>query len=290
MKKINLAFLLLLAFVCSVNAQEVTKPVLTVEPFTFAAGDQQSAIALRNKVIAAVQQADRVMVVDAANQDAINNEIERRKNELAMDDAGRVGDVTALMSNSLMKGSVDQFNIKRVENRDKKTGKVSIRYEASLSYTLTIINAANGTVLAQKNFSSTGYGDTPNESGESALNVKVTPIKQFIVNTFAVGGKVIAVDKTDKGKAKTVYVDLGSNDGMKKGFKLEVFKEVEIAGEKSKKLIGEIQIEEVMSGSRSLCKVGKGGDEILKCLESNISLPVKTKEQKSSFFKSFIEE
>lgn len=289
MKKISLFLGFFLAFTGIISAQEVTKPVLTIEQFTASADNMEPAQILRNKVIAAVQQSDRVMVVDATNAALLAKEVERRKSELAMNDAGRVGDVSSLMSNGIMKGSLDLLSVSESKTQDKKTGKVTVSYSAKIDYTLSIVNAENGTVLAQKNFSTSGFGSTPQAACESAINIKVTPVKQFIVNTYSVGGKVIAADQVDKKKAKTVYIDLGNNDGMKKGMKLEVFKEVEIAGEKSNKLIGEIQIEEVMSGSRSLCKVSKGGEDILAAVESGTNLPIKTKEQKSNFFQQMIE-
>lgn len=285
MRQFSLLLIALLAL-CNINAQNaVEKPVLTVEKFT-GTGNEAAINLLRNKVVSAVQQAQRVEVVDVNNTAQLNRELERRKSELAMADAGRVSDMTALMSNCILKGSLDNLSV--TKNVDKKTGDVS--FSAKVTYTLTIVSAENGTVLAQKNFNGTGYGATDAGAAEEALNVKVTPITQFILNAFSVGGKVIAIDQADKKKAKTVYIDLGSSDGIKKGQKMEVFKEVEIAGEKSNKLIGEISVQEVMSASRSLCKVGKGGEDILQALEAGMTLPIKTKEAKSNFFQQMIEE
>lgn len=271
----------------SASAQ-ANKPVLTVESFTSSSDDYELAQFVRNRVISAIQETGRVNVVDVKDDAQLKKEQERRKQESAMSDAGRVGEMKTLNANSILKGSIDLFHIEESRSTDKN-GKVSVTYKGTLTYTLSITDATNGTVIGQKQFTNTSYGSTSSEAAKEVAEIKITPIKQFILNTFAVGGKIIAVDQSDKGKAKTVYIDLGSADGVKKGQKMEVYKEVEVAGEKSQKLVGEIQVTEVMSAGRSLCKVGKGGDVILSELEKGANLPVKTKEQKSNFFQQVIE-
>lgn len=284
MKKL---FLVLFAFVgiLAASAQQ-NKPVLTVENFTTNGADRAAAM-LRNKVIAAIQEAGRVNVVDVTNADQLRAEEERRKSESAMSDAGRVGDMGTLMSNAILKGSLDDITTTRSES--VSNGKKVVSYTSTVKFSLSIIDTTNGTIIKQETFDNLGVGDTEEKAVVSALDVKKSPIKRFINNTFAVGGKVIAVDEEQKGKAKTIFIDLGSADGLKKGQKLEVFKEVDIAGEKSKKLIGEIQVKEVMSAGRSLCDVKKGGDVIVSELEKGTKLPVETKEEKGNLFKSFIE-
>lgn len=285
MKNLILTSIMSLAGLCAMG--QANKPVITVEQFTGSNSTQVET--LRNKVISAIQQSGRVNVIDINNQTALNNEQERRRDERAMDDAGRVDDMSQLMSNGLLKGSLDNITVTKKTGKSYD-GKTTTSYTAVLKYTLTLVDAANGTVIAQKNLESSCSGDTDGLAIQCALDVKISPVKRFIENAYAVGGKIIAADEKDAKKVKTVYIDLGSNDGLNKGQKMEVFKEIDIAGEKSKKLIGEIQIQEVMGASRSLCKVTKGGDVILTELEAGASLPIETKEQKSNFFKGMFEE
>lgn len=282
--------LFLLAFaavgILAASAQQ-NKPVLTVEKFT-GDGDSRAITQLRNKVIAAIQEAGRVNVVDVTNAAQLKAEEERRKSESAMNDAGRVGEMNTLMSNCILKGNLDSFTITESKTRTKD-GKIIVSYTGKCNFTLTIINAADGTVIKQQTFDNLGTGNTESEAGASCLDVKKSPIKRFINNAFAVGGKIVAIDEEQKGKAKTVYIDLGSADGLNKGQKLLVFKEVNIAGEVSKKIIGEIQVKEVMSAGRSLCEVKKGGDLIVTELEKGTKLPVETKEEKGNIFGGMFE-
>lgn len=278
--KLRILFLSVVAlFGLLANAQD-NKPVLTVENFT---GNVNSSVVneLRNKVIAAIP--TRVKVVDINNQAALAAEKRRRESEDAMGDAGRVAEMTALMSNAIMKGNVDNLNVVRKEGHtlDKKP---YIYYEATLTFSLSIVNAADGTIVAQQNFSESGTGDTEQLAVAAALKINAKPMERLINNAYKVEGKILAIDEQDAKKAKKVYINLGSNDGIQKGTKIEAFREVDIAGEKSKKLIGELTVEEVMSGSRALCKVNKGGDVILVEFGKGTVMPVRTKEQKAGFF------
>lgn len=284
MKK--LLFTLAFCAVALIAGAQANKPVVTVEAFT---GPYEGYVELlRSKVIAAVQASGRVNVVDVANASQLDAEVERRKSELAMNDAGRVGDVSTLMSNGILKGSLNNLTTTRTEGTDYD-GKRYVKFSTSIEYTLTLVNAENGTTIKQENFTDNGSGDTDKLSIDAAFNITNAPIKRFILNAYPVSGKIVALDDADAKKVKTVYINLGSADGITKGQKLEVYKEIDIVGEKSQKLIGELTVEEVMGAGRALCKVSKAGDVILKEFNAGSILPVKTKEQKSGFFKSMWE-
>lgn len=271
-----------LAFLTSVQAQNVTKPVLTVEDFTGTV-PQNALELLRNRVIAGIQKSGRVEVIDVHNEAALKAEQQRRESEAAMADAGRVDEMGSLMSNAILKGSIDNLTITRGETTDLKGNKKTV-YRAVISYTLSIINAANGTLAKSENFENSATADTEGAAAAAALEIPQKPLERFINNVYKVEGKIEDIDEKDAKKAKTVYVSLGSNDGVAKGKKLEVFKEVTIAGKKSNKLIGEVTINEVMGESISLCKVNKGGEDILNEFNNGTKLPVRTKEEKAGFF------
>lgn len=277
-----------MAFLCAlaVKAEDKVKPVMTVDQFTVVGQIPNSyAVALRSNVIAAVNQAGRVQVIDNTNQQVLDKEAERRTSEAAMADAGRVGEMGTLMANFIMTGDVTSLNTERVVN--KKTGDSYI--SAEVNFVLKVLNPNNGTVIGQKSFSNTGTGSSADDAAAAATkDLPATAIKNFILNTFKVQGAVIAIDEQDGDKAKTVYMNLGSSDGIQKGQVVLVFKEVDVAGEKSRKQIGEVKVLEVMSASRSLCKVSSGGDLIVQCFEGKIPMPVETKEKKTSIFSDIL--
>ena len=106
----------------------------------------------------------------------------------------------------------------------------------------------------------------------------------MILNTFKAQGKVLQVEKGDAKKAKTVYISLGSEDGIAVKQILEVYKEFDLAGEVTTKLIGEVEVVELLGGTRCLAKVKKGGDVIQQTLAAGGNLPVKSRNVTQKFF------
>ena len=71
-----------------------------------------------------------------------------------------------------------------------------------------------------------------------------------------------------------MYIDLGSARGIVKGQKFSVYLETDIAGEIARTEIGSLNAEEVLSANRTLCKVTKGGEEVLKAANEGQKLIV----------------
>ncbi len=169
-------------------------------------------------------------------------------------------------------------------------------YVANVVYTVKIINCENGAVMAQETYNLEDghyslYDHSSKYSSQAAARdgllsncVNQDAFTILILNTFKAEGKILKVEEGNAKKAKTVYVSLGSEDGIQKKQMLEVYKEMDIDGELSRKLIGELEVEEVLGKSRSLAKVKKGGEEIQQALSNNISLPVSSRNVKQSFW------
>ena len=269
-------------FIAATLSAQTNKPVLTVENFTGSINPQAITM-LRNQVIAGIQKSGRVDVIDINNEAALKAEQERRMKEEAMGDAGRVEEMKSLMSNCILKGNVDNFTVTQ-EQYKTLDGKMATRYAATVNFSLSILNASNGTLVAQQNFTSQGTGATDQLASSSALIANGKYLERFINNAYRAEGKVVELDDQDAKKVKTIYISLGTDDGVQKGQKIEVFKEVTIGGQVSKKIVGELTIQEVMGPAVSLCKVNKGGDVILSEFGKGTNLPVRTKEQKAGLF------
>jgi hypothetical protein len=84
----------------------------------------------------------------------------------------------------------------------------------------------------------------------------------------------------DKKGVKSCYINIGSNAGIQKGQIFEVFSQVEIAGEKINKKIGELKAEEVLSGTLTKCDVKNGGGDIKTCFDSKVPLTVVSRAKK----------
>lgn len=292
------------------NAQELKKTVLGIENFTYSSSFSEADVEMvRNQIVNAIQSTGRVIVVDhnSSTNRALNAEAERRKQESAMD-ANTVADMTSLNANSLLSVNLDQLAITQEVYEEKETVKgsdgkytrrVKGRYpymKAAITYTVKITDCEKGTVQAQKTFSyssgsysSYDHKATYENATEAHQGIMRNCVSQdeftiMILNTFKAEGKILQVDKGDAKKAKTVYVSLGSEDGVEKKQVLEVYKEVDIAGEVSRKLIGEVEVVEIMGASRCLAKVKKGGDVIQQVMAAGGNLPVQSRDVKAKFW------
>lgn len=248
-------------FLCAslVGFAQSNKAIIGVDNFS-GTGTEASLNALRNDVMTSAFQTGRVQVID------LNDHTD------------------GMYYNAFLRGQVDDVKSERTEIYGKDMKKHP-GIQATVSFTLTLVDSQDGTTLRQEKFMCTGSADNQNEALMQAVRVSGSDrIKNFILNAFPLLGSIVAVDEADAKKVKTVYIDLGTNDGLSKGHKLEIYKVVDIAGETSRKQIGELKVEEVMGGARSLCKITKNGDVILLELNNGTPLVVESKEQKAGFF------
>lgn len=312
MKRIKCLLLVILAIASvSVNAQELKKKVLAIGDFTYSSSyfSREDATLVRNQIIKAVQSTGRVIVVDhnSSTQRELDAESERRKQESAMD-ANTVADMVSLNSNSILTVNLAQISVTKeiyedveyVKGSDGKTQKkVKGRYpylKGVFTYSVKITDCETGMVQAQQDFTVTGGGidyqtfvshyKTGEEVCEAIMRncVRGDEFKVLILNTFKPEGKILQIDEVAGKKAKTVYVSLGADDGVEIKQILEVYKEFDLAGEVSKKLIGEAEIVEIFGPSRCLVKVKEGGQEIQQVMSSGGKLIVQTRDVKLKFF------
>lgn len=281
MKRINylLAVVATVMMVLPSSAQENRKTILGIDNVSYSKYFSQiDEEMFRSQLVSAIQRTGRVVIVDynATNENAI--------------------DADCMLSASLDRLTVSEEIYEDKETRKMDDGKyktfIKGRYpyiKATVNYSIKIIDCGSGTIINQQSYTiSSGYLNTANHKPDylsfSAAHkgvmekcVKPDDIAVLILNTFKVQGMVLQMDNGDARKAKTVYISLGSDDGVEPKQILEVFKEVNIAGEISQRLIGEVEITEILGSSRSLAKVRKGGDEILSCLVSGCRMPVRTR-------------
>lgn len=80
----------------------------------------------------------------------------------------------------------------------------------------------------------------------------------FVEKYFKVYGSIIREVTTTKDKIKTVYVNLGYDDPIKEGLRLDVMECETIEGNYTERKIGEIRIKEILGGKISIGKVYEG--------------------------------
>ena len=240
------------------------------------------AEALRNKVIEGIHEMNRVVLIDVDSNETLKAEAKRRQ------EASAIGDVVARSEAMTTLGAqyLIQGNITSMQGIKKTDSKGNTYYKGSVSYILKIVDPSNGTLKGTQTFTHEGLtgntGDTPDEAIIKTLNYAKISMADFIDENFKMKGTIVQIESTKKNKAQTVYIDLGTNRGVQKGQKYTVYIEMDIAGELSLKEIGRLNVKEVLSGTRSLCSVSKGGEDIMKATQEEQQLIIISR--KDTFF------
>lgn len=76
-----------------------------------------------------------------------------------------------------------------------------------------------------------------------------------------------------------VYVNAGTDNGIAKDTKFEVFKQKTVGTRTIQVKIGELSVDEVQAHDLTLCKVSKGGEEIFAEFNGGGTLYVKTRKK-----------
>ena len=223
---------------------------------------------LRNTVIEGIQKMERVILIDVDAQDALRIESQRRSsaNISSGDDneMDRLSVMEELGAQFIITGQVSSMTA-AYKTRDGKG-----YYDGSVSYTLKVINPKNGTLIGTKTFQHSGLtGGTGGNKEEAIANT----IKR------AVYSMRLEVNSEKKGKAEEVYINLGSMNGVKAAQKFTVYAIREVAGREAKKEIGRLTVKAVEGDDISLCKVQKGGEEIMKAIRDEQPIKIVSREQ-----------
>lgn len=170
---------------------------------------------------------------------------------------------------------------------EQKYNEYSKKYEytATIKYDLRLYDLQTGSPIMTENYSEVGVSTvSSNDARARAIQRAGDGVKVFVEKAFPIKGEIVALAGGSDKKAKSVYVNLGTDMGITKGQKFVVYTLVDIAGEMSEKEVGKLTVSNVMSGSRSECKVNTGGDAIMKALNAGDMLIVKTE---ASFLEKF---
>lgn len=285
MRNLLILIVCLFSFSYVMFAQENNeKPVVYVEFFCNPKGISSNLVeGLRNNMIQGIQETNRVILVDVASQASLSNEEERRKVESAMGDlTARTAQMRTLGAHYIIMGDVASMTASW-----KAYSSGGGYYKGSVHWSIKVIDAATGTIKATKTFAHEGLtgstGDTQNAAIASTCSYAKHSMEDFVDDTFPIEGMILKVESTSRrnDKAETVYIDLGSSRGIAKKQKFTVYLEVDIAGELSRKEIGSLSAQEVVSANRTLCKVTKGGDKVLEAVKEGHKLVVVSRKERT---------
>ena len=215
---------------------------------------------LRQEIVSGLIETDRLTVVEAAT---LGN-MPKAKNELLLF-------LNSMSVQFYLEGTLNSVDTKSSSSNGKT------QYEATINYTLTLIETETGVTKTSETFKdSYTIGDTKDEAILKAIEYAKKRMKRFVDNHFKVEATIKALDEVDSKKGvKSCYISVGSDAGISKGQIFEVFIKTEID-----KKVGEVRVDEVLSGTLSKCVVKNGGPDLKRYFEAQVKMTVLTRAKK----------
>lgn len=134
--------------------------------------------------------------------------------------------------------------------------------------------------LQDENYTSI-YSSDPMESVHrsisSAIQRKLATLFPSTAPRPSIGGSILSVAEQKKDKAERVYVNLGTSHELRPGDDLIVYAPVQQNGNLGSTPIGTLSVAEVQGPTLALCKVKKGGKEMLTAIQQGATLAVQSK-------------
>ncbi|MBQ8812511.1 MAG: penicillin-binding protein activator LpoB [Bacteroidales bacterium] len=286
MKKLFLSTMLVLASM-TLFAQ---KAVVVVDYFTSPSCNETAITALRSQVIADINAMNRVTLIDVQTESSLALEADRRSSELALEDqTARLGAMKTLGADYIITGVVTKMSADY-----EKPSEGSPYYNGNIMYSLKIVKVEDGSIMGTENFTYAGLTGNTGSTSEEAIVSTLKKVKQsmdnFVNEYFKLKGTIVEMGEAKGGKAKNCYVSLGSDHGMAKGQKLDVFEVKTIAGREAQTHIGVLTVDEVVAQDLSHCNISSGAKEILAATQRGSELRVETKKDNAFVggLKSFV--
>lgn len=249
------------------------------QKYTIYTDDFDSEIKVPNRVISMVRLAfidgirntNRINVVDAiaAGSDLSLSPLE---------DARRFKAEYLLKGNLIKREATDDGSShRRYHSRENS-------YKEKFTLRLDLIRTSDGVTISTRNYEEAGSASGKDATQYSALENSLMNVPYemgvFVETYFKVYGSILRVVSTKKDKAKTIYINLGYNDPIKEGLRFDVVESGMLEGNYIETKIGEVRISEIMGPKISLCKVNKGGEDILNALNAGKTLKLISRQAK----------
>lgn len=288
MSKRFFTFLLISAAFLAMSA---AKPTVYMQSFDNTAKVKDGWIEIvRGAVLEGIHNTNRTNLIDAVTEASrYEEELRRLKENLSTDDLETTEALQTKGANVLINGDVTALTVPGTQLDGG-----SMSYDATVTFTLRVVNALDGTMVGTKTFtlpkniagfsltSLKSLSHTEDEAVQAIKGDITKAMKDFVDESFPVVGVLEDVETYSKNgkEVETFYVGIGSEDGVVKGQKLDVKLVQKIGKKTANKTIGEVEVVEVAGDDISRCKVKKGGAEIKGALDLNQTVIVSSKTKK----------
>lgn len=288
-------FFTLVLSVAAIIGVYAAKPTVYMQQFDNSAKVKDAWVEIvRGAVLEGIHNTNRTNMIDAVTEASrYEEELRRLKDNLSAEDLETTESLQTKGANVLINGDVTALS---VPGTQLEGGTMS--YDATVTFTLRVVNALDGTLLGTKTFtlpkqllggfgglSVTSIKSVSHSEDEAVQAIKgdiTKAMKDFVDESFPVTGVLEDIESFSKNnkEVETFYIGIGSEDGIAKGQKLDVKLVQKIGKKTAAKTIGEVEVVEVAGDDISLCKVKKGGAEIKAAHDLNQTVIVSSKTKK----------
>lgn len=144
-------------------------------------------------------------------------------------------------------------------------------YKGFVTINLYAINTATQAGINLRNISETYVAETPEQAVVGAFERVAKPARKFFEDVFPVESKLETVTKFNKkgDEAKEASLSIGSDLGVKKNMKFDIFKQNLTIGEDSREMIGHGEVKKDPEQGSSIFVIQDGGKEIATILQGD---------------------
>lgn len=263
MKKSIVVLLVLFVF-CSLS---IAKEKIAVFPFATVLHDYNMGSLAETEMASLLIETKRFDVIERSQISAIMSEQKLSNSGIVNEnDANEIGKISGVKY--LVLGTVS--NVRYLVTQKRTESGVYEDVDAAIVLQLKIIEVESASVIFSKTYnmkkgsglgsafsSLVGSGDGTPEGTLSSLLKKtyVKEISKDMLNAFPIEGEILSIE--DK---KTVTIDVGSDQGVKKGMVFNVITKEEKTNSSGKtrtivKKVGNLKVTEVLGEDTSNCKV-----------------------------------
>ncbi len=284
-------FFTLVLSVAAIIGVYAAKPTVYMQQFDNSAKVKDAWVEIvRGAVLEGIHNTNRTNMIDAVTEASrYEEELRRLKDNLSAEDLETTESLQTKGANVLINGDVTALTVPGTQLEGG-----SMSYDATVTFTLRVVNALDGTLLGTKTFtlpkniiglSLTSLKSVSHSEDEAVQAIKgdiTKAMKDFVDESFPVTGVLEDIESFSKNnkEVETFYIGIGSEDGIAKGQKLDVKLVQKIGKKTAAKTIGEVEVVEVAGDDISLCKVKKGGAEIKAAHDLNQTVIVSSKTKK----------
>mgnify|MGYP004449213149 FL=1 len=167
-----------------------------------------------------------------------------------------------------------EITIDKVFNKTETLKDGKTNYTTEVNFSLSGVDVARNVWIDMKSFKRLGSStEGTSKANASALNLIDDNISKFAEDVFPVAASIVNIEEANKNSAKKVRINVGTNMGVKKGMKFDIYEQRKEGDDESRFLLGEGKVEkDQLSETEAILKVkGKNnGDQRLFDLQQNI--------------------